>query len=72
MIISLYAYYKSLKGNWMGWSRIQTKYTQIQMCCVPDVLKSERKKYQSSSFFEYQFDNKNQRRPENNPIPDTE
>ena len=45
MIISLYAYYKSLKGNWMGWSRIQTKYTQIQMCCVPDVLKSERKKY---------------------------
>ena len=44
MIISLYAYYKSLKGNWMGWSRIQTKYTQIQMCCVPDVLKSERKK----------------------------
>ena len=45
MIISLYAYYKSLKGNWMGWSRIQTKYTQIQMCCVPDVLKSDLKKY---------------------------
>ena len=49
MIISLYAYYKSLKGNWMGWSRIQTKYTQIQMCCVPDVLKSERKKYHIGS-----------------------
>ena len=45
MIISLYAYYKSLKGNWMGWSRIQTKYTQIQMCCVPDVLKADWKKY---------------------------
>ena len=53
MIISLYAYYKSLKGNWMGWSRIQTKYTQIQMCCVPDVLKSERKKLSVYSLFKY-------------------